>query len=371
MSTTQNYVQAYLPTEVIKELEAGAYESLCQHLRDRSDEVQNIDMMTVSGFCRNCLAKWLVVEARKLSDAVKAGTKTLDDADQVVQSLDALGYDEAAQYVYGMAYGDWKKIHSRKASDETMEKYNASKPIWSTYDKQQLEKRSETPGGALQGKSTPEASQGGSPPSLLSNVCCQDVDQPAASQETKKAAPKKSREVPPFVPPPLPDVTFSLGILTVSDRASTGEYKTGDLSGPAVAAAVDAVLTSNNAKATKSSVVTAIVPDNIGQIQSKLKEWSDDSKLSLVFTTGGTGFSSRDVTPEATNGIVDRVCDGLVAFCTLESARIQPLASLSRGSAGVRGKTLVVNLPGNPKAVGEIMPILLPLALHAVSDLSY
>jgi molybdenum cofactor synthesis domain-containing protein len=112
-----------------------------------------------------------------------------------------------------------------------------------------------------------------------------------------------------------------------------------------------------------------IVPDESDAIQSKLKEWADSMQLDLILTTGGTGFSPRDLTPEATQAVVDRTCEGLVSFCTLECTKSQVLATLSRGTAGVRGKTLIANLPGNPKGVDEIIPILLPLALHAVADM--
>jgi gephyrin len=158
--------------------------------------------------------------------------------------------------------------------------------------------------------------------------------------------------------------------LTVSDRASSGGYETGDLSGPAVQEAVAAAVASYGDSVTQKSTETAIVPDNTEAIQSKLKEWADNAQLDLILTTGGTGFSPRDVTPEATNNVVDRICGGLVSFCTMECAKFQPLASLSRGTAGTRGKTLIVNLPGNPKGVQEIIPVLLPLALHAISDMS-
>ena len=124
-----------LPASVRTKLEAGAFASLCVHLQDRSDAVQNIDLMTLSGFCRNCLAKWLVVEARQLSADLKAkadessntNTSTNTNANaQLIQALDALGYDETAEHVYGCAYAEWKKRHAQKATDEQMDKYNAS-----------------------------------------------------------------------------------------------------------------------------------------------------------------------------------------------------------------------------------------------------
>jgi molybdenum cofactor synthesis domain-containing protein len=293
--------------------------------------------------------------------------------DSILQSLDATGYDEAAQYVYGMNYGDWKKRHSKKTSDEVLQKFNDSKSLWASHDKTILAKRSESPPSKKLGSASSmvckvESENGDVPSSLLSNVCCQDIDAPTSAPAPP--ATKKSRhEVPPFQPPTPPKVSFSLGILTVSDRASSGEYESGDLSGPAVKKAVESVVTAYGDRVMLQSTKVAIVPDDMDAIQSQLKEWTDTSKLHLILTTGGTGFSPRDVTPEATNLVVDSVCEGLLTFCTMECAKRQPLAALSRGSAGIRGNSLIVNLPGNPKGVQEIIPVLLPLALHAVADL--
>ena len=326
------------------------------------------------------------------------------DVQQLQKALDALGYDEAAQHVYGMTYPDWQKRHMKKATDEKMKLFNDSSPIWAQHDKKLLEKRSNDPPPPISAKTMSDTNQESIPVSasaatnsLLSNVCCQDIDEvvttassapqqkPASSNISTSATTTTSscRPVPAFVPPPLPSgdrlTSFTLGILTVSDRASKGQYETGDLSGPAVRDAVLDVIgnASNTTKLSplmldpNTNIHMKIVPDDINAIQDQLKDWSDTGVVDLVFTTGGTGFSKRDVTPEATTGIVDQVCEGLVTFCTMECASVQPLASLSRGTAGVRNKTLIVNLPGNPKGVREIIPILLPLCLHAVADLKH
>lgn len=340
------------------------------------------------------------------------------DFDRIKHALDAMGYDEAAQHIYGMDYPAWKQRHASKASDKQMEKFNASKPLWATHDKQVLAKRAEsatttttTPASGVvvvgatnssTGRTQQQSQQQRQPPpptatptpSLLSNVCCQSMEDdedtnllpPVPKQqpriETTVVAPKaplRTRQLPPYQPPALPTdlASFSLGILTVSDRASLGEYSTGDLSGPAVTAAVAEVLEGSTVRVTRTE--TAIVPDNMDAIATKLKEWSQSKSkttstttaaLDLILTTGGTGFSPRDVTPEATEQVIDQPCPGLIAFCTMECAKLQPLASLSRGTAGIcGGTTLIANLPGNPKGVHEIIPILLPLALHAVADL--
>ena len=337
----------------------------------------------------------MVVEARKLADELQSQTDSqqFGNVDKILQSLNALGYDEAAQHVYGMNYGDWKKRHLKKATDDEMAHFEASKSLWAKHDKQVLAKREDNPPPVGVGPSTISADVGTSSISsastqLASNVCCQDVDNTTMLQQQKQSSPpaKKSRtrELPEYQTPAPPSrgVEFSLGILTVSDRASSGTYETGDLSGPAVSQAVDDTLkTLKGSGFGTSQVVTAIVPDDINAIQEKLKQWSDQEDdnssettsptMDLILTTGGTGFAPRDVTPEATMGILDRSCPGLVAFCTAECSKLQPLASLSRGTAGLRNKTLIVNLPGNPKGVGEIIPILLPLALHCLHDLQH
>jgi molybdopterin adenylyltransferase len=275
-----------------------------------------------------------VLEARQLVDQ---GQEQLSH--DVFKALNSMGYPEAAQHVYGMTCDDWKKRHQKKSTDEQMEAFTASMPLQAKHDKELLATRTE----AIKEQSvTP------------SNVCCQDP--PVASN-------KKSRTVGSFQPPPLPSNLPSVvrvGVLTISDRAFRQEYATGDLSGPAVVQAIQNIL-----PATTTSV---IVPDDSEAIQSQLRVWSKE-KMHLILTTGGTGFSPRDVTPEATRSILDQECAGLMAFCTTECSRFQPLSSLSRGTAGILEKTLIVNLPGNPKGVADIVPILLPILLHGLVDL--
>lgn len=328
----------------------------------------------------------MVIEARKLAD--DGSLEDNEDRDKILKSLNALGYDEAAQYVYGMNYGDWKKAHAKKATDDQMQKYNDSQPMWATHDKNVLAKRQRQDEPAAAPQLSSIITTGATttttaiiPASLLSNVCCQDVEEETTKQEEPppKTPNSNTRQVFPaaFQPPAPPSkgVAFRLGILTVSDRAFSGSYTTGDLSGPAVLDAVNATLNSlegaSSGLSLSQTTQAAMVPDDMHAIQAKLKEWSDTAQLDLILTTGGTGFSPRDVTPEATLGVIEKPCPGLITFCTMECSKWQPLASLSRGTAGVRGKTLIINLPGNPKGVREIVPILLPLALHAVSDLQY
>jgi len=266
----------------------------------------------------------MVVEAREMVD-----DKLVTDP-KLVEMLNSLGYAEAAELVYGEKVEEWKKRHQKPSTDAQMETFNASKPLQAKHDKKLLEKRTTVP---------------------LSDVCCQ------------LPPPPKSRKVSAYQPPSLPDDLpwpLQIGILTVSDRAAAGEYKSGDLSGPAVQRAVEAL-------APDVSFTTAIVPDETDQIQAQLNDWKDQQHI--VLTTGGTGMAARDTTPEATQAVLDVELQGLMHFITTECSAIQPLAALTRGTAGSIGKTIVANLPGNPAAVEQMVPLLFSLLLHAWKEL--
>ena len=151
--------------------------------------------------------------------------------------------------------------------------------------------------------------------------------------------------------------TLRVAILTVSDKGSTGERA--DLSGPALAEALEG-------KATV--LIQDIVPDDFEQIKEKLIAYSEQG-LDLVFTTGGTGFAPRDNTPEATIAVVERPAPGIVEAIRARSLEITPFAMLSRATAGIRGKTLIINFPGSPKAALECLQVFLPVMNHAVETL--
>lgn len=149
-----------------------------------------------------------------------------------------------------------------------------------------------------------------------------------------------------------------VGILTVSDRCARGERE--DLSGPALAGAVAAGLPGAGV------VERAVVPDEPEAIAARLTHWADVAGFDLILTTGGTGFAPRDVTPEATRAILDREAPGMAEAMRAASLRVTPHAMLSRAVVGIRGRTLIVNLPGSPKGAVENLAILLPVLPHAL-----
>ena len=150
-----------------------------------------------------------------------------------------------------------------------------------------------------------------------------------------------------------------VAILTISDAASRGERE--DASG-AVAA---------EWAAARGDDVTAraLVPDDTVAIVRQLVAWCDDDSADLVLTTGGTGLSPRDVTPEATRAVIERDAIGIAERLRIETGADVARAALSRGIAGVRSRTLIVNLPGSPRAVRECLDVLSPIATHAINVL--
>lgn len=146
--------------------------------------------------------------------------------------------------------------------------------------------------------------------------------------------------------------TARIGIVTVSDRASRGEYE--DRGGPAVGEWLHRALRS------PWQPVTRLVPDEPEQVEAALRELCDVERCCLVVTTGGTGPAMRDITPEATEAVCDKILDGFGEQMRAVSLRYVPTAILSRQTAGIRGNSLVINLPGNPKAIAECLEAVFP-----------
>ena len=150
---------------------------------------------------------------------------------------------------------------------------------------------------------------------------------------------------------------MKVGILTVSDRSARGERP--DASGPLIRDFARGRLAAE-------VVQERIVPDERVEISAVLRAWCDDEDLDLVFTTGGTGFAPRDITPEATRDVISREAPGLAEAMRAASLTATPHAMLSRAVCGIRGRTLIVNLPGSPKAVRENLAVIAAALPHAV-----
>ena len=148
-----------------------------------------------------------------------------------------------------------------------------------------------------------------------------------------------------------------VGVLTISDRSSAGERA--DASGPVIRDFV-------RDRLSWIVEVTEIVPDELTTIRDTLIDWSDHRHLNLILTTGGTGFAPRDVTPEATHSVIEREAPGLAEAMRADSLKQTPHAMLSRAVCGLRGLTLIVNLPGSPKAVRENLETIAAALPHAI-----
>ncbi len=159
---------------------------------------------------------------------------------------------------------------------------------------------------------------------------------------------------------------YNVGIITVSDKGSKGERV--DESGPAIAEIINK---SNQEMGPIFNVAKqVIIADEQPLLEQQMKTWADDDKLHLILTTGGTGFSHRDVTPEATLAVITKRVDGIPEAMRAFSLTKSPRAMLSRAVAGIRANTVIINMPGSPKAVKEVLPYILPQVVHGLDILN-
>ena len=152
-------------------------------------------------------------------------------------------------------------------------------------------------------------------------------------------------------------MSFSVAILTVSDGVSAGVRE--DLSKAAIEQSIQEM--------DCEVLYRAVVPDEKDKIAAKLKEWCDVNRVDLVLTTGGTGFAPRDITPEAMRMVIEREVPGLGEAMRAATLDKVPTAMLSRSIAGMRNRTLIVNLPGSPKGCRECLEVIMPVLPHGIS----
>ncbi|KAF9625689.1 hypothetical protein IFM89_025991 [Coptis chinensis] len=192
---------------------------------------------------------------------------------------------------------------------------------------------------------------------VISDIGCLPVNQ--ISLNSTPAVTCSPRD--PQAPAESQDVAVRVAILTVSDTVAFG-------SGPD-RRAVSVVNSSSEKLGGARVVATAVAPDEMRKIKDVLLRWSDIDKVDLILTLGGTGFTPRDVTPEATKSLIEKETPGLLYVMLRESLKVTPFAMLSRAAAGIRGSTLIINMPGNPNAVAECMEALMPTLKHAMKQI--
>jgi molybdopterin adenylyltransferase len=152
---------------------------------------------------------------------------------------------------------------------------------------------------------------------------------------------------------------FRAVVITISDRGARGEREDG--SGPEITRLIQAM--------GMEIVGRQIIPDEKELIRLALIEWSDGEKTDLILTTGGTGVSPRDVTPDATREVIEREIPGMAEAMRHQSLTLTPHAMISRAMAGIRGRTLIINLPGSPKGARENLGVILPALVHAIEKI--
>lgn len=322
---------------------AIAFEKLTKHLQ-QNPSVQNIDIMGLAGFCRNCLAKWLVISMHELGEW-------------------GYSYDEALNHIYGMSYDAYKKAYQTKATADQLDKFNATKNMHAKHDPNFLQTKPNFEGP----RKNISTSKTGKPAPALSDVCC---EKPGAllSSETEAVNYALKSELP-RVAGVDKRVSIRLGVVTVSDRAYAGKYM--DESGPKIVKCFSMFAARSGSVEIVTETKTSLINDDPGMISDCLISLSDNDMCNLIITTGGTGLSPRDNTPEATLAVVQREVRGIPELIRRETSKFEPKAVLSRAVAGIRRSScLIVNLPGRPKACLEALAVLLPIIGFAVRELN-
>ena len=275
-----------------------------------------------------------------------------------------------------MSYKEWKTTYQSKASDEQLRRLEETKAGHAKHSPAPAVPApapATTPQAPTAPTTTPATPSGNG----MSDVCCVPADELMATGGADGACPLPQQASLPVVVQPQAPVAIRLGVLTISDRAANGTYA--DLSGPQIVSSMEGFAASASGSRWQLTIACkAVVPDEAAQITAALQAWtapadpSDPSAkpCNLILTTGGTGLSPRDVTPEVTSALLERHCPGICELLLREAVKHEPLAALSRSCAGVRGRTLIVNLPGRPKAVRENLAVLMPLLGHALLEVS-
>jgi molybdopterin adenylyltransferase len=341
--------------------EAQAFRKLVAHLQENND-VQNMDIMNLAGFCRNCLSKWHHSAGKQLGFAGS--------------------YDDSLELVYGMPYAEWKRKFQTPATPEQLALFKQNKhrhakhePTASATTKLPVGQQSAAACANPRHEpvSPPKAASSITKGPKMSSACCDPDDAETAADMVARLSSSLGLGARSDAQQQLPVPEIRIGVITVSDRASQGVYE--DLSGPEVrkclqlfanATGLFAIVNPDDGGGAAANVV--IVPDEQDQIKAAIVAMCET--CDVVLTTGGTGLSARDVTPEATLAVVEREVRGIPEAIRRETSRVEPLAMLSRAVAGIRGRTLVVNLPGRPKACREALGVLMPVLPHAFATMS-
>ena len=155
---------------------------------------------------------------------------------------------------------------------------------------------------------------------------------------------------------------MKVGRITCSDRASSGIYE--DKGGPEIERVFTGIWSE------PVEFVAEIIPDEVREIEAALCHLADDVRCPLIITTGGTGFAERDVTPEATRAVLQKELPGFGEIMRAQSFAVAPTSILSRATAGIRGRSLIINLPGNPKSIAQCLPPLVPAIREALRHLT-